>query len=70
MSSNLTAASVELTMPYAHLLAGAVMPFEAPNLLGRSGWRTDVQGVGTPDCGSATTKFSTRLGPPSCSPPV
>lgn len=70
MCSDLTAVSVELTMPYAHLLAGAVMPFATPNLLGRSGWRTDVQGVGIADRGYATTKFSTRLGPPSCSPPV
>ncbi len=69
MSSNLTATSVERIMPHAHLIVGAAMPVQAVRPAKQAGWRNDVQDVGT-DRGYATTKFSTRLGPPSCSPPV
>jgi len=55
----------ESTMPEFHLPPVAAMP--------QAGWRLADQGagiVGMDDCDVTTIKFSTRMGPPSCSPPV
>lgn len=62
---NTTLRASESTMPEFHLLSGAAMP--------QAGWRNADQGAGIVemgDCDVTTTKFSTRTGPPSCSPPV
>lgn len=72
MSSNLTQTPVESAMPEIHLLAGAATLAKATKPVSLSGWRVDGQGqdVRIADCGYAVTAFSTRLGPPPCSPPV
>jgi hypothetical protein len=62
---NATLRVAESTMPEFHLLSGAARP--------QAAWRIADQGVeiaGMGDCDVTTSKFSTRMGPPSCSPPV
>jgi hypothetical protein len=62
---NITLRAKESTMPEFHLLSGAARPLVA--------WQIADQGVqiaGMGDCDVTTSKFSTRLGPLSCSPPV
>jgi len=62
---NATLRIAESTMPEFHLLPGAARP--------QAAWRIADQGVeiaGMADCDVTTSKFSTRMGPLSCSPPV
>ena len=63
---NTTLRASESTMPEFHLLLDAARPLAAA-------WRIADQGVeiaGMADCDVTTSKFSTRMGPLSCSPPV